>query len=545
MIRGKGSVKDAKHLTGRTYASNEEPLHALVSAPNDEVLKKAVAMVTTIVKTAIENPEGEADLRRLQVMELAKMNGTLREGAFSGMAWLREEGQTIVNTTVCTSCGGRGHIAADCKIQRPGTTHNMKKSGKEAQDSKQFMDAEYQALMSELGETTSAPQMLARPQIGAGSSQMATHSVGGVDVQAAIEDKPQPGAPNADYGYANQGFGNNLGAAPKAIMGPGLDENGRPLKPKLKKEDMVNTNMLGSGMWDNKEMGMTMDYTVGFDDKTQYEEVDKAMIMGDAPKKRKKTYGQADPDGQLAIKAGPGDKVFKGAAQYNQTGFNSSVNARARTAAYGHVKDDRFDRGDSAAASSGTGYSGQGYVDYDPSKDPTAQANARYTNGRMNAETYGFGATALGKRPQQSAFAHGYDLPAKKTNTGSGYMPTVKEVGGRSTKSIGNVTYRGFHNNLGVQKPGVPDPNATSRPVKHGLDYLNENPNAGKNDRIRPSYHLYERTKNNTGFIGPSMGPMGPPGAQPSGKTSKGHNHNNYKKPTAEQAMKRHFNNEF
>merc|ERR1719210_81346 len=120
---------------------------------------------------------------------------------------------------------------------------------------------------------------------------------------------------------------------------------------------MVNTNLLGSGMWDNKEMGMTMDYTVGFDDKTQYEEVDKAMIMGDnVPKKRKKTYGQADPEGQLAIKAGPGDKVFKGAEQYKRdTGFNSNINARARTAAYGHVKDNRFDRGENASASAGTG----------------------------------------------------------------------------------------------------------------------------------------------------------------------------------------------
>ena len=100
MIRGKGSVKESKLVSGKTYAAQEEPLHALVSAPDDDTLKKATAMVATIVKTAVENPQGENDLRKLQLMELAKMNGTLKENAFSNMSWLKEENQTITNTTV-------------------------------------------------------------------------------------------------------------------------------------------------------------------------------------------------------------------------------------------------------------------------------------------------------------------------------------------------------------------------------------------------------------------------------------------------------------
>ena len=91
MIRGKGSVKESKLQGGRTFAAMDEPLHALITAGDDETLKKAVAMVTTTVKTAVETPNGENDLRKLQLMELAKMNGTLRENAFSGMAWLKEE----------------------------------------------------------------------------------------------------------------------------------------------------------------------------------------------------------------------------------------------------------------------------------------------------------------------------------------------------------------------------------------------------------------------------------------------------------------------
>ena len=100
MIRGKGSVKETKIVNGRVGAALDEPLHALVTAADDETLKKAVAMITTIVKTAVENPQGESDLRKLQIMELAKMNGTLKEGAFSGLGWLKEENNTLTNQTV-------------------------------------------------------------------------------------------------------------------------------------------------------------------------------------------------------------------------------------------------------------------------------------------------------------------------------------------------------------------------------------------------------------------------------------------------------------
>ena len=155
MIRGKGSVKESKLQGGRTFAAMDEPLHALITAGDDETLKKAVAMVTTTVKTAVETPNGENDLRKLQLMELAKMNGTLRENAFSGMAWLKEENQTLTNQTVCTVCGGRGHLASDCKQARPGTTHDLK--GKFIQENRAALDSEYAALMNELGETTSMP----------------------------------------------------------------------------------------------------------------------------------------------------------------------------------------------------------------------------------------------------------------------------------------------------------------------------------------------------------------------------------------------------
>lgn len=34
-------------------------------------------------------------------------------------AWLKPENQNITNTTICTKCGGRGHLAQDCVAQQP------------------------------------------------------------------------------------------------------------------------------------------------------------------------------------------------------------------------------------------------------------------------------------------------------------------------------------------------------------------------------------------------------------------------------------------
>ena len=96
---------------------------------------------------------------------------------------------------LCTVCGGRGHLASDCKQARPGTTHDFTKSGKRVnQENKAQLDSEYTALMAELGETTSAPIQIATPSLGSiGNSQMATHSVGGAEVMQAIEYNPEKG----------------------------------------------------------------------------------------------------------------------------------------------------------------------------------------------------------------------------------------------------------------------------------------------------------------------------------------------------------------
>ncbi|XP_041314002.1 splicing factor 1-like, partial [Pyrgilauda ruficollis] len=147
MIRGKGSVKEGKvgRKDGQMLPGEDEPLHALVTANTMENVKKAVEQIRNILKQGIETPEDQNDLRKMQLRELARLNGTLREDDNRILRpWQSTETRSITNTTVCTKCGGAGHIASDCKFARPGDPQS-------AQD-KARMDKEYLSLMAELGE---------------------------------------------------------------------------------------------------------------------------------------------------------------------------------------------------------------------------------------------------------------------------------------------------------------------------------------------------------------------------------------------------------
>merc|ERR1711971_1110681 len=213
-------------------------------------------------------------------MELAKMNGTLKEGAFSGMGWLKEENNTLTNQTVCTVCGGRGHLASDCKQARPGTTHDFTKTGKRvAHENKAQMDSEYTALMAELGETVSAPIQIATPSLGTiGNNQMATHGVGGSEVLQAIEYNP---------------------------------EKGTKAGGKLNKDEVVED--LENGNWDPKNYGYAGgDYTTGQADLAESEQPLAFSHIGDKKQKRltEKDIHQVGFDPEIMMEVN-GQPIFK------------------------------------------------------------------------------------------------------------------------------------------------------------------------------------------------------------------------------------------
>ncbi|KAJ4443862.1 hypothetical protein ANN_05649 [Periplaneta americana] len=157
IIRGKGSVKEGKvgRKDGQPLPGEDEPLHAYVTANNPEAVKKAVDRIKEIIRQGVEVPEGQNDLRRMQLRELALLNGTLREnegprcsncGASDHKSWMCPDKPNVTNNIVCSSCGGAGHIARDCRQKRPGA------GGPNAVGDKNKIDEEYMSLMAELGE---------------------------------------------------------------------------------------------------------------------------------------------------------------------------------------------------------------------------------------------------------------------------------------------------------------------------------------------------------------------------------------------------------
>ncbi|XP_066992891.1 splicing factor 1 [Anabrus simplex] len=157
IIRGKGSVKEGKvgRKDGQPLPGEDEPLHAYVTANNPEAVKKAVDKIKEIIRQGVEVPEGQNDLRRMQLRELALLNGTLREnegprcsncGASDHKSWMCPDKPNVTNNIVCSSCGGAGHIARDCRQKRTGT------AGTTTAGDKNKIDEEYMSLMAELGE---------------------------------------------------------------------------------------------------------------------------------------------------------------------------------------------------------------------------------------------------------------------------------------------------------------------------------------------------------------------------------------------------------
>uniref|UniRef100_A0A182K9D0 Splicing factor 1 n=1 Tax=Anopheles christyi TaxID=43041 RepID=A0A182K9D0_9DIPT len=160
IIRGKGSVKEGKvgRKDGQPLPGEDEPLHAFITASNPEAVKKAVDRIKDVIRQGIEVPEGHNDLRRMQLRELAQLNGTLREtdgprcnncGSNEHKSWLCPDKPNITNNIVCSACGGTGHIARDCRSKRPGHGGPPSATGCGAVTK---IDEEYMSLMAELGE---------------------------------------------------------------------------------------------------------------------------------------------------------------------------------------------------------------------------------------------------------------------------------------------------------------------------------------------------------------------------------------------------------
>lgn len=200
-IRGKGSVKEGKGRSDAAHTSNqEEDLHCLIMADTEEKVNKAKEAIARVIETeshphrplphwlqkllltssqAASIPEGQNELKRNQLRELAALNGTLRDDENQACQNCGEIGhrkydcpnqKNYTAGIICRVCGNAGHMARDCPDRVRGQDwRNNDRGGFGGPGGRpaagriaggDAADKEYEALMNELGGGSGAPGLL-------------------------------------------------------------------------------------------------------------------------------------------------------------------------------------------------------------------------------------------------------------------------------------------------------------------------------------------------------------------------------------------------
>ncbi|KAI8869464.1 eukaryotic type KH-domain (KH-domain type I), partial [Ramicandelaber brevisporus] len=168
-IRGKGSMKDGRPEENNLPGMDDE-MHCLITADSPEKLERGRKRIQTIIADAISTPDNENEAKRLQLRELAMLNGTLRDddSLVKVCANCGKEGHVKykcpeppnpamhqqqqqhqrhgVRSIICRACGGQGHIERDC------LTKNDPERARQLQERERQHNAEYDQFLVEIGE---------------------------------------------------------------------------------------------------------------------------------------------------------------------------------------------------------------------------------------------------------------------------------------------------------------------------------------------------------------------------------------------------------
>uniref|UniRef100_A0A182T7H8 Branchpoint-bridging protein n=1 Tax=Anopheles maculatus TaxID=74869 RepID=A0A182T7H8_9DIPT len=144
IIRGKGSAASSKV---KSAIAADEPLHALVTANTSEAVAKAVSCVQEIIKQGVNEPNLSNQLRRQQLLELAQINGTVRQ-PYEKKGW-----SSAASSVVCLACGGGGHITSDCRSSKQ--PHNQGKNQCTSVNAVPKYDESYMEFLAEIGDMPS------------------------------------------------------------------------------------------------------------------------------------------------------------------------------------------------------------------------------------------------------------------------------------------------------------------------------------------------------------------------------------------------------
>ncbi|KAI9656483.1 MAG: Branchpoint-bridging protein [Bathelium mastoideum] len=181
-IRGKGSVKEGKGRSDAAHTSNqEEDLHCLIMADTEEKVNKAKKLIHNVIETAASIPEGQNELKRNQLRELAALNGTLRDdenqacqncGEIGHRKYDCPQQKNYTASIICRICGNSGHMARDCPDRQRGQDWRQNPApgnGRPRIEGGDAQEREYASLMQEIsgggpiGDNTGAARIEAGP----------------------------------------------------------------------------------------------------------------------------------------------------------------------------------------------------------------------------------------------------------------------------------------------------------------------------------------------------------------------------------------------
>ncbi|KIX05119.1 branchpoint-bridging protein [Rhinocladiella mackenziei CBS 650.93] len=233
-IRGKGSVKEGKGRSDAAHTSNqEEDLHCLIMADTEDKVNKAKALIHNVIETAASIPEGQNELKRNQLRELAALNGTLRDdenqacqncGQIGHRKYDCPETRNFTANIICRICGNAGHMARDCNERQRGSDMRNNPPGGFSGPQRRLgpsdaVDREMENLMQELSGRPSGNGPAGRIEAAPGGYDQADSYGGGRDTGSADPRpwaRPATGAPapwqrdRQERGYENRESGSSL-----------------------------------------------------------------------------------------------------------------------------------------------------------------------------------------------------------------------------------------------------------------------------------------------------------------------------------------------
>eukprot|EP00741_Cyanophora_paradoxa_P007520 tig00001154_g7273.t1 len=228
MIRGKGSEKEGKQRKdGRPNPGDDDELHVLVTSENAIALEKAAKMIEELL---VPMDETKNEHKRLQLRELAAINGTLRDDDYCRLCgeaghklWAcPDRGKGFKPAEVCCIfCGDKSHPSADCQFKDRGPMNKPQ-------------DEDLSAFMSELSGApppgVSGSNLTPLGRTGAPGGGMGG-GMGGMP--APVPSGPQQPNPDADKAYIEfmQSINSGQAGAAASRYGPPGGAPGGPGAP--------------------------------------------------------------------------------------------------------------------------------------------------------------------------------------------------------------------------------------------------------------------------------------------------------------------------